>query len=364
MVQLIRSWLQKWFSDPQVLILALLLFFGVLLILTVGHLLTPVFAAIIIAYLLDGIVGYLQKWRLPRNIAVGIAFILFMAVLLYAMIILIPLILRQIGQLFQELPAMVTEGQKLLVGLPQRYPDFISKPQINQLLTALSQEFTSIGKQFLSFSLASVRGVISFVVYSVLVPFLVFFFLKDKTVIISWVTRFLPKNRGLAVDVWREVNSQIANYVRGKVWEILIVWIVSYITFTLLGLQFAMVLSLFVGLSVLLPYIGATVMFFPVVLIALFQWGTTSHFAYTVLVYLIIQTLDGNLLAPLLLSEVVNLHPVAIIVSVLIFGGLAGFWGLFFAIPLATLVHAVIKAWHSKKYNMESLIEKPDPENE
>jgi putative permease len=363
MVQLIRTWLYKRFSDPQVLILALLLFVGLLLILTIGHLLTPVIAAIIIAYLLDGMVSNLQNWRLPRTLAVIIVFVLFMAVLLYSMIVLIPLILRQIGQLFQELPSMITEGQNLLTGLPERYPDIISKTQINQLIGALSQEFTTIGKQFLTFSLASVRGVISFVVYSVLVPFLVFFFLKDKQIIINWFTNLLPKNRGLAVDVWREVNSQIANYVRGKVWEILIVWIVSYGSFTMLGLQFAMVLALFVGLSVLLPYIGATVMFFPVSLIALFQWGATSHFAYVVLVYLVIQTLDGNLLAPLLLSEVVNLHPVAIIVSVLVFGGLAGFWGLFFAIPLATLVHAVIKVWHSKRSSIES-IHHNKPENE
>ncbi|MBD3387109.1 AI-2E family transporter [candidate division KSB1 bacterium] len=363
MVQLIRTWLYKRFSDPQVLILVLLLFVGLLLILTIGHLLTPVIAAIIIAYLLDGMVSNLQNWRLPRTLAVLIVFVLFMAVLLYSMFVLIPLILRQIGQLFQELPSMIGEGQKLLTGLPERYPDVISQTQINQLINALSEEFTTIGKQFLTFSLASVRGVISFVVYSVLVPFLVFFFLKDKQIIINWLVSLLPKNRGLAVDVWREVNYQIANYVRGKVWEILIVWIVSYISFTMLGLQFAMVLALFVGLSVLLPYIGATVMFFPVSLIALFQWGVTSHFAYLVLVYLVIQTLDGNLLAPLLLSEVVNLHPVAIIVSVLVFGGLAGFWGLFFAIPLATLVHAVIKAWHSKRSSIESTHHNK-PENE
>jgi putative permease len=61
--------------------------------------------------------------------------------------------------------------------------------------------------------------------------------------------------------------------------------------------------------------------------------------------YAIIQILDGNLLAPLLLSEVVNLHPVAIVVAVLLFGGLWGLWGLFFAVPLATLINAVIKAW-------------------
>ena len=99
-----------------------------------------------------------------------------------------------------------------------------------------------------------------------------------------------------------------------------------------------------VGLSVIIPYIGATVVTLPIALIAYFQWGWTSDFAWLMVAYLVIQALDGNVLVPLLFSEVVNLHPVAIIVAILVFGGLWGFWGVFFAIPLATLVKAVLSA--------------------
>jgi len=183
----------------------------------------------------------------------------------------------------------------------------------------------------------------------ILAPILVFFFLKDKKKILDWLANFLPDNSELSLKVWTEVNLQISNYIRGKMWEILIVWGVSYFTFMLLKLQFSMLLSFFIGLSVLVPYIGATIMFFPVGIIAYFQWGLGSQFFYTLIALGIIQMLDGNLLVPLLLSGVVNLHPVAIIVAVLVFGGLWGIWGLFFAIPLATLVHAVIKAW-SRRY--------------
>jgi putative permease len=177
----------------------------------------------------------------------------------------------------------------------------------------------------------------------------VLFFLKDKEKILKWAKGFLPRNRDLAAEVWEEVNQQIANFIRGKLWEIIIVWGVSYITFMLLGLNFAMLISFFIGLSVLVPYIGATVMTLPVALMAFFQWGIGPNFMYTLIAYGVIQLIDGNILVPLLLSGVVNLHPVAIIVAVLVFGGLWGIWGLFFAIPLATLVHAVIRTWFSKK---------------
>jgi putative permease len=106
-----------------------------------------------------------------------------------------------------------------------------------------------------------------------------------------------------------------------------------------------MLLGVVVGLSVLVPYIGATVVTLPVAVIAYFQWGFTGDFGYIMLAYAVIQALDGNVLVPLLFSEVVNLHPIAIIVAVLVFGGLWGFWGVFFAIPLATLVQAVLSAW-------------------
>jgi len=176
-------------------------------------------------------------------------------------------------------------------------------------------------------------------------PILVFFFLKDKAVILAWFQRYMPRNRGLALRVWTEVDSQIGNYVRGKVLEILIVWIVTYITFTFLGLPFAMLISMLVGFSVLIPYIGAAVVTIPVAIVAFIQFGFTAEFAWVMVAYGVIQLLDGNVLVPVLFSEVVSLHPVAIIVAVLVFGGIWGFWGVFFAIPLATLVNAVLRAW-------------------
>jgi putative permease len=90
-------------------------------------------------------------------------------------------------------------------------------------------------------------------------------------------------------------------------------------------------------------------MLVPVVLVAFFQWGWGAQLAYATGAYLLIQLLDGNLLAPLLLSEIVKLHPIAIIVAILVFGGLWGFWGVFFAIPLATLVQALINALSRKR---------------
>jgi putative permease len=344
MLQLIRDWIDRHFSDPQILVLAFMLVIGFVFIIMFGDMLIPVFASIVIAYLLDGMVVRLARFKVPRMLSVLVVFLVFLACLLLLIIFLLPLLSRQIAQLVQQLPMMLTVGQSELMRLPERYPEIVSQAQIKQVLDFIGFELTTLVKRLLSLSIASVRGVIAILVYLILVPLMVFFMVKDKQKILAWLANILPDNRLLANQVWIEVNQQFGNYIRGKIWEILIVWSVSYVTFKLLGMQLTMLVSLMVGFSVLVPYVGVTVIFLPVALFAYFQWGLGNQFFYALVAYAIIQLLDGNLLAPLLLSEVVNLHPVAIIVAVLLFGGLWGIWGLFFAIPLATLVHAVIKA--------------------
>ena len=192
---------------------------------------------------------------------------------------------------------------------------------------------------------------VGLIIYIVLVPILVFFFLRDKNALLGWCGHFLPAHRPMLLTVWEEMNDQVANYMRGKTIEIIIVGLVSFAAFSVVGMNYAALMALLVGLSVLIPYIGAAVVTIPVALVAFFQWGGGSEFMTLMVIYAVIQGLDGNVLVPLLFSEAVNLHPIAIILAVLIFGGLWGLWGVFFAIPLATLIKAVLNAWpsHQKK---------------
>ena len=347
MTNAIRAWFERHFSDPQVLGLAAVLIGGFAIIWLGGGLLAPVIASVVIAYLLEGLIGVLERYRAPRLAAVLVVFIAFMTTLVFVMFGLLPLLSSQATQLLQQLPTMLGRGQELLLALPLTYPDLFSEQQVLDLISQIRAEAVIIGQNAVQASLASVVGILTLLVYLILMPLMVFFFLKDKLAIVAWVKHFLPEDRRLAGQVWADVNTQIGNYVRGKVIEIVIVWIVTYLTFALMGLQFSMLLGALVGLSVVIPYVGAVAVTFPVAIIAYFQWGFTSDFAYIMIAYAIIQALDGNVLVPLLFSEVVNLHPIAIITAVLVFGGLWGFWGIFFAIPLATLVQAVLKAWPS-----------------
>jgi putative permease len=343
-MEVVRQWFQRYFSDPQAVLLAVLLVLGFGIVLTMGTMLAPVLASIVIAYLLEGIVHALERRGAPRSRVVLLVFLIFMAFILFLLFGVVPLLWGQSVELVRELPNYFARGQEALSRLPEHYA-FISEGQIRELIDLLRKEITTQGQRILSLSLSSIPSLITLLVYLILAPLLVFFFLKDKSRIIRWFTDFLPSERGLTNEVWHEMDLQLGNYVRGKFWEILIVGITTFVVFALMGLKYTLLLAVLVGLSVVVPYIGAAVVTIPVAIIAYFQWGWGSDFAWLMVAYGIIQALDGNVLVPLLFSEVVNLHPVAIIVAVLVFGGLWGFWGVFFAIPLATLFSAILRAW-------------------
>ena len=351
MIRYIKNWYLHHFSDPQVVILALFLILGFTTVLLAGDILAPLLTSVVIAYVLDGAVNILCRSKIPRFIALILVFLVFIALLLLILFGLIPKLSQQLTQFFRELPNMISQGQNLLVQLPDKYPSLaqiFTADQIREFIWSIRSQLISVGQSFISQPLESVVGVITIMVYLVLVPLLVFFFLKDKYKILEWVEGFLPANRDLANVVWFEVNQKIASYIRGKFLEIFIVWSVTYAVFIFFDLKYAVLLSFLVGISVIIPYVGAAVITIPIAFVAYFQLGLGSQFFYAALAYTVIQFLDGNILVPLLFSEVVNLHPVAIIAAVLIFGAIWGVWGVFFAIPLATLVNAVIKAWPNK----------------
>ena len=344
-MNLLTSWFRRTFADPQVVILGIVLVVGFAIVAGLGRILTPVFASIVIAYLLEAVVVRLQKLGLPRIASVLLVFVLFLASLFFLLFGLVPMLTRQLTQLVQQIPNYITQGQDILLQLPQRYPHLVSEQQMEQLIGNVGNELALVGQQFLTWSLTSVGDVVGLLVLLVLIPVLVFFILKDKTLLIDWFKGYLPAERHLVSSVWADVEVQIANYVRGKAGEIVIVGAVSYITFVSLGLQYSALLATMVGFSVLIPYIGAALITVPIALVAYFQWGWGWPFGQVIIAYAVLQALDGNVLVPLLFSEALDLHPVAIIVAILVFGGLWGFWGIFFAIPLATVVQAVLKAW-------------------
>lgn len=354
MYLLFRDWYKRNFSDPNAVTLMVILLSVFVFIYLFSDLLMPVFVAVGIAFLLDLPVNKLVQSGFSRVAAVATVVSVSIAIVLLTFLGLFPIIWKQSTHLIQSVPSMVSQGKIYLLTLPETYPDLIKVEQIENMLALVNEQIIEWGQLALQASLNSISDIVALLIYLILVPLMVFFFLKDKTELRSVFSNIFPKDRRMVIDVGNEMHQQIMNYIRGKLIEILIVGTSTTIAFIIFDLQYAVLLGVLVGLSVLVPYVGAAIVTLPVILVGMFQWGLTADFGYVMLVYAIIQALDGNLLVPLLFSEAVNLHPVTIIIAVIFFGGLWGFWGVFFAIPLATLVKAVLNAWSSTKDETEA----------
>lgn len=340
----LTDWLRKTFSDPQLVLLLALVVVGILGVVFLADMLAPAIAAVIIAFLLDGPIGYLVRRGVTPWVALTLVFMLFFVGSVVTLILVVPPLVNQVAGVVENSPVLLTGIRDGLLNLQENFPDLIARDQVEGFYERITLEVANFGPQLLQYSLSGLTGAITLIVYLVLVPLMVFFFLKDKREILRWAGAFLPAHKPLVDGVWTEVTGKAGDYARGKVYEILIFSTAAFVTYQILGLRYATLLAVISGLSVLIPYIGAAAATVPIALVAYFQWGWGPELASAVGAYLVLQFIDGNILSPLLFSEVVKLHPNAIIVAVLVFGGLWGFWGVFFAIPLATLTNAVMRA--------------------
>ncbi len=342
---LLRSFFDRYFHDEEAIIFTILLVIAVIVLVTMGSMLAPLLAAIVTAYLLQGLVNLLLHYHIPYMLAVTLVYVLFISAFMAILLFLLPQVWGQLSRFINELPRFISVGQETLIHLPESYPSLISEQQVQDFINTLRGDLAVMGQVVVSYSISTIPRIFDWLVFLFLVPVLVFFMLKDKNLLVHWVGSLLPHNRPLMLQVWREMDMQLANYIRGKVLEIIIVGVASYLTFFIIGLNYALLLSVLVGLSVIVPFLGVAVVTIPLALVAYVQWGIGNEFYTVIIAYSVIQLLDANLLATIIFSETVNLHPVAIIAAVLVFGGLWGLAGVFFAIPLATLIQAIINAW-------------------
>lgn len=345
LLQSISHWFRRNFSDPAAVGLFFTILFTLIFLECFGHFFMPVLISIVLAYLLLSVVRGLERCKFSHYAAVLTVFSVFMGLVIFALVWLLPLVVHELQNLMTELPTTFTQGHAWVTILKQKYPNLLSDARFQQSITLVQNEFAHWGQLALKHLWMVIPNLITIVLYFILVPLLLFFFLKDSKQISHWFSQFLPKHRSLVSVVARDVNKKIGCYVRGRVIEIIVIAVATWIVFAVLGLNYAALLATLVGLSVIIPYIGAVIATIPVVVIGLMQWGVSSDFIYMFIAYGVIIALDANLLVPLLFAETMDLHPIVIILSVLVFGGLWGFWGVFFAIPLATVVDVVLRAW-------------------
>ena len=347
MFEQVNKVLKNIFSNEETIIFSLVILLFFLVISFFGSIITPFMISIVVAYLLVGMQKKIQSYDVSANVALIITFSVFIITGAALLIWLVPLLYIQLQAFILDVPNLINNFLEFISGLPAKFPDLVSSEQIAIFFQAVSEEVSAIAQNIVKSSISGIQSAITFLLYIILFPILVYFFLFDRKNIIEGFIKIIPGKREMLTNIWAEMDIQLSNYVRGKTIEIFIVGIAAAIIFVSLGLKYSALLSVLVGLSVIIPFVGAFLVTIPIVVVGLLQFGLGTEFYLLIGLYLILQALDGNLLVPIIFSETVKLHPVVIILAVFIFGSMFGFWGVFFSIPIATFIKAVWNAWPS-----------------
>lgn len=347
MLDQINSFLKKIFSNEETIVFSFVILCAFLMMTFFGSVLTPFLISIVVAYLLVGVQKKIESFNISSKWALVITFAIFIVTGAAMLLWLLPILYTQLQAFVLDVPELFNNFLEFVSTLPAKFPELVTSEQITVFFQAVSSELSSITQNIVKSSIAGIQSTITILLYIILFPILVFFFLFDRKNMMDGLSKLVPGNREMFSNIWTEMDMQLSNYVRGKTTEIFVVGLCAAIIFSLVGLKYSALLSVLVGLSVVIPYVGAFLVTVPVVIVGLLQFGLTSEFYILITLYLLLQILDGNLLVPIIFSDAVKLHPVAIILAVFIFGSMFGFWGVFFAIPMATFIKAVWNAWPS-----------------
>ena len=347
MIEHISNIFKRIFSNEETIIFSLIILTTLIIFSFFIEVLTPFIISIIVAYLLVGLQKKIESYNISESLANVLAFSFFIVVGAAMFTWLIPLLYVQLQLFVMDIPRLFNDFMNFVSTIPASFPDLVNSDQISVFFQAVSSELTSITQNLVKSSISGIQSTITVLLYIILFPILVYFFMFDRKNIIEGCLKIIPGNRAMLSQVWSEMDVQLSNYVRGKVLEIFIVGVAAAILFASFGLNYGALLAVLVGLSVLIPFVGAFSVTIPIVIIGLLQFGLGTQFYLLVGLYLLLQFIDGNLLVPIIFSEAVKLHPIIIILAVFLFGSMFGFWGVFFSIPLATFIKAVWNAWPS-----------------
>ena len=345
MIKHFNNFFKRIFNNEETVIFSLIILFSLIIFSFFIEVLTPFIISIIVAYLLVGLQKKIESYNISESLAMILSFSIFIIIGAAMFTWLIPLIYVQLQSFVLDIPRLFNDFLNFVSTMPAAFPDLVDSDQISVFFQAVSSELTSITQNLVNSSIAGIQSTITVLLYIMLFPILVYFFLFDRKNIIEGCLKIIPGDRAMLTQVWSEMDVQLSNYVRGKVFEIVIVGIAAALLFASFGLNYGALLAVLVGLSVLIPFVGAFSVTIPIVIIGLLQFGLGTQFYLLIGLYLLLQFIDGNLLVPLIFSEAVKLHPIVIILAVFIFGSMFGFWGVFFSIPLATFIKAVWNSW-------------------
>ena len=341
---ILRDWLYRYLGNTESMVLLLTLVLLGLGLYFLGGILAPVLAALVIAFVFEGTVDMLERMKFKPITALIVTYVIFLLLLLLFLLMGIPL-LDQFRSLLSDLPGVLNQFSVLVSRISADIA--LESPGMGgvEFQVQIAERVRDFSQMIATWVLGSIPQAIIWLAYLLLIPFFVLFFLRDRGVLPRWVQTWLPEVFTGLMHIWHPLRPMLEGYVRGKSIEIVGVAVVSGVAFEALGMNYSGVVGMLCGLSVLLPYVGLIVATVLVALLGFSQFGAGLQLVLLLGLHGFIQIVDGYVLAPWLFATTVRLHPAVVLGAVILFGGLWGLWGAFFAIPVTLLLRELFLHW-------------------
>src|SRR6056297_264444 len=308
--------------------------------------LTPFAVGALLAYLSDPLVDRIERLRVSRNVAVSIVFILLVLGLLAILLLLLPLVERQISRFIERLPAYLEWGSNTLLPWIEAQTGLeLGTLEFSNLVSLLKSHWQQ----------ACGMAAVLWLTNLLLIPVVTFYLLADWDRLLENVRSLIPRDMEPTVSrLAREADQVLSGFLRGQLGVMLSLGAIYALGLTLVGLELALLIGFMAGVISFVPYLGAIVGFGAGMVAALVQFGDWWHLALVALVFGVGQLAESFLLTPWLVGGRIRLHPVAVIFAVMAGGHLFGFLGVLIALPVAAVVMVLVRYAH-QRYTGSSL---------
>ena len=352
------SWFFRWFLDNKaitVFLVCLLIGLNLLVLSKISFIFTPIIEFIsvimlpvilagLLYYLLNPLVDLMEKRKINRLVAITIVFVLITVLLIWGLAVVIPNLQAQIVSFFRNMPSYLKQSKKIIDDLLDSRLSEEFRPQIEQVTENISSQLTTWASNFsaraVNWASHFVSAASQVIVAVIIMPFILFYLLRDGKNLKGYITQFLPKKlREPAGQVLSDVNSQLANYVRGQITVAIIVAFMFMILFKIIGLRYGVTLAVVAGVLNLVPYLGS---FLPALVLGLIAGPVML--LKVIIVFIVEQTIEGRFVSPLILGSQLSIHPITILFVLLTSGSMFGIWGVLLGIPVYASAKVVITA--------------------
>lgn len=370
------TWFFRLFLNSQAvtfLLVMLLAFLTIFVFSKISFLLKPVgsFLEIILLpmiltgllyYLLNPMVDWMEKHKIPRTVGISILFILISLLIVWGLAVAIPNIQEQVTSFARSLPSNIQkiEGEVTSLLQDDRFEQF--RPTALEMVNKVNDQIVTYVQKFSSGVVNWASNIISttsqIIVAIMIMPFILFYLLRDGKELNNYITQYLPtKWREPVGTVLTDVNGQLSNYVRGQVTVAIIVALMFSLMFSVIGLSYPVTLGVLAGFLNLIPFMGSFLAMIPAVILGLI--AGPIMLIKVLVVFMIEQTIEGRFVTPLIIGNSLNIHPITILFVLLTAGQLSGILGVLLGIPIYASIKVLVKAifeWyktHSDLYEDE-----------